>query len=210
MKIKFSVFWKELAAMRIFVSEDESRYVLNGIYFAVTKGQILLVATDGRRIAVLKSELSGRVNSQCDFILKKDVLTHLESKISTDLVTIEYDSQSRKISLQAERSYITLTTDAIEGNYPNWREVIPKSIAEKHNRPHLYFNADYLEDYAKVANIYGKDGLHIVFTGGELEPAVARIEGVRNFISVVMPMREADVDGELPSWLRKPETVEAV
>lgn len=41
------------------ISSDESRYVLNGIFFRVTPGQVTLVATDGRRLhlAVVQREI---------------------------------------------------------------------------------------------------------------------------------------------------------
>ena len=57
----FSLEQGELAAMLGNVayaqSTDETRYILNGVYFNFKDGKLALVATDGRRLALFENEL---------------------------------------------------------------------------------------------------------------------------------------------------------
>src|SRR5207247_10778271 len=52
------------------ISTDETRYVLNGVLFSFKENKLTLVATDGRRLAMLRSEehtseLQSRVDLVC-------------------------------------------------------------------------------------------------------------------------------------------------
>ena len=38
-------------------SQDETRYTLNGVYFNFKEGSLTLVATDGRRLALISKEM---------------------------------------------------------------------------------------------------------------------------------------------------------
>jgi DNA polymerase-3 subunit beta len=38
-------------------SSDETRYILNGVYFNFKDGKLSLVATDGRRLALISKEM---------------------------------------------------------------------------------------------------------------------------------------------------------
>ena len=51
------------------VSTDESRYVLNGIFVSLKEGKMTLVATDGRRLALVDEEVEVSEKSSGEFIL---------------------------------------------------------------------------------------------------------------------------------------------
>src|SRR5262245_11123256 len=46
------------------ISSDESRYVLNGIFFSLKEHKLTVVATDGRRLALVDEEVDIPANSQ--------------------------------------------------------------------------------------------------------------------------------------------------
>ena len=51
----FRVQVDELRAMLLFASQDDTRFMLNGIHVEVINGKPILAATDGRRLAVIES-----------------------------------------------------------------------------------------------------------------------------------------------------------
>jgi DNA polymerase-3 subunit beta len=56
-KIEQNVLKHMLSLTAFAVSLDETRYVLNGILFKITKGILTLVATDGKRLAIADKKL---------------------------------------------------------------------------------------------------------------------------------------------------------
>src|SRR5258708_1244338 len=51
------------------ISTDETRYVLNGIFFSLKGSKLTMVATDGRRLALVDEELEVAEKSQGEFIV---------------------------------------------------------------------------------------------------------------------------------------------
>src|SRR5688572_22703331 len=54
MKYNATILVRELQAMRLLASEDETRFVLNGVHVELGPEHVLLIATDGRRLGVLR------------------------------------------------------------------------------------------------------------------------------------------------------------
>src|SRR5579862_9629590 len=51
------------------ISTDESRYVLNGIYFSLKEHKLTMVATDGRRLALVDEDVDVSEKSAGEFIV---------------------------------------------------------------------------------------------------------------------------------------------
>src|SRR5437867_210476 len=59
------------------ISTDESRYVLNGIFFSLKEHKLTMVATDGRRLALVDEEIDLAANSQAEFIVPAKAVNEL-------------------------------------------------------------------------------------------------------------------------------------
>ena len=59
------------------VSTDESRYVLNGIFMSLKDGKMTLVATDGRRLALVDEEVEISEKSAGEFIVPAKAINEL-------------------------------------------------------------------------------------------------------------------------------------
>lgn len=104
------------------MSAEESRYVLNGVYFEVQPGGVTLVATDGRRLAMLSCEMLADVDFAKSFIVPRNTIDELRKTLGQSDVTGLSISDGM---VSFEIGNLTLTTKLIEGNYPNFRQVIP-------------------------------------------------------------------------------------
>ena len=60
------------------ISTDESRYVLNGIFFSLKDHKMTMVATDGRRLALVDEEVDVSEGSQGEFIVPAKAVNELE------------------------------------------------------------------------------------------------------------------------------------
>jgi DNA polymerase III subunit beta len=138
----FTLEQAELTAMLKSVayaqSTDETRYILNGVYFNFKDGKLSLVATDGRRLALVSKELEVPAASAGSIILP--------AKTVGELLRMLDKGEKLKISFNERRAAFQLNTDkdssglvdsiylyskVVEGNYPNYNQVIPK---ETHQR----------------------------------------------------------------------------
>lgn len=115
------------------ISTDESRYVLNGIFFSLKEHKLTMVATDGRRLALVDEEVDLPASGQGEFIVPAKAVNELNRLLPEkgDL-DIKYSENQAAFTLRDEKGNATLViTKLIEGNYPNYRQVIPGEAKER-------------------------------------------------------------------------------
>lgn len=110
------------------ISTDETRYVLNGIFTSFKEGKLTLVATDGRRLAMVDHELEFPASHEVDFIIPTKAVQELQRHLGADgdLILRLSDNQ---VCFEIDSSMIV--SKLIEGNYPNYRQVIPGETKER-------------------------------------------------------------------------------
>jgi DNA polymerase-3 subunit beta len=110
------------------ISNDETRYVLNGIFTSFRDGKMTLVATDGRRLAMVDADLEFPASHETDVIIPTKAVQELQRLLgdSGEVIVKLSDSQ---ISFVIGDSL--LCSKLIEGNYPNYRQVIPGDSNER-------------------------------------------------------------------------------
>lgn len=115
------------------VSTDESRYVLNGIFLSLKEHKITMVATDGRRLALVDEEVDIPEKSQGEFIIPAKAVNELNRLLQEKgEVEIRFSENQAAFNLKNEKDdAILITTKLIEGNYPNYRQVIPAEAKER-------------------------------------------------------------------------------
>jgi len=203
MKLTFSR--QELLASMLFCSDDDSRYVINGLCLQYKPGaQPTVVSTDGKRLVVIESaavqEDSDAGESEprqivlrSDFVgpicaLNKALCGKLfpwitfGSKLGKTRVTVEM--VGGKFWMEAESGAL------IETDYPNWLAVIPPKNQKRDPVSELGLNAAYLADYAKVAKLLEASSPHIQMNlvGAEKQVEV-KIPSVPNFYGLIMQLR---------------------
>lgn len=110
------------------ISTDETRYVLNGILCAFKENILTMVATDGRRLAMVEQELEFPQSNEVDIIIPTKAVNEIQRLLSDEgELTIKVGSG--QIGFELENYF--LTSKLIEGNYPNYRQVIPGESKER-------------------------------------------------------------------------------
>ena len=115
------------------ISTDESRYVLNGIFISLKDHKMTMVATDGRRLALVDEEVEVSEKSQGEFIVPSKAVAELNRLLNDKgMVELRYTDNQASFTLKDEKdSAILIITKLIEGNYPNYRQVIPNEVKER-------------------------------------------------------------------------------
>jgi DNA polymerase-3 subunit beta len=115
------------------MSADESRYVLNGIYFSLKDHKLSMVATDGRRLALVDEEVDVPDKSQGEFIVPSKTVNEL-NRLLQDKGELElrYAENQASFTLKDEKGgSVLIVSKLVEGNYPNYRQVIPAETKER-------------------------------------------------------------------------------
>lgn len=115
------------------ISNDESRYVLNGIFISLKEHKMTMVATDGRRLALVDEEMDVSEKSQGEFIVPAKAVNELNRLLQDKGdVELRYSENQASFTLKDEKGFsILIITKLIEGNYPNYRQVIPAEAKER-------------------------------------------------------------------------------
>lgn len=100
-------------------STDESRYVLNGILLQDSDQGFNWVATDGRRLAV--AQIDGPCEPVNAIIPNKAVAILLRATEATEIVSVTIGDGWAEF----DAAGVTIQTKLIEGNFPNWKQVMP-------------------------------------------------------------------------------------
>jgi len=115
------------------ISTDESRFVLNGIFMSLKDHKVTLVATDGRRLAMAEEEVDLPPNSQGECIVPSKAINEMNRLLGTQNdVEIKFTDNQVAFTLQGANGFSTLIiSKLIDGNYPNYRQVIPAESKER-------------------------------------------------------------------------------
>jgi len=110
------------------ISHDETRYVLNGIFASFRDNKLSLVATDGRRLAMVEAELEFPQSQEIDIIIPAKAVNEVQRLLGDDGEVRVFVTDSQ---IAFEINDTILVSKLIEGNYPNYRQVIPASSKER-------------------------------------------------------------------------------
>jgi DNA polymerase-3 subunit beta len=127
------------------ISNDETRFVLNGVLMAFKDEKLTVVATDGRRLALTEQELEFAKANEADVILPTKAVNEL-LRLLTDQGDVKIQIGENQIAFHLSKPAASASKDAappepkgslllvsklIEGTYPNYRQVIPSECKER-------------------------------------------------------------------------------
>jgi DNA polymerase-3 subunit beta len=126
LKVKQSVLKDGLRKTSYAISMDETRYVLNGILFSFKGGALKLVATDGRRLALFEESVDNEIagSLDLDFIVPTKAINELQRLLTEDgELTLSVSDNLVAFELNGS----LLVSKLVDGNYPNYKQVIPNT-----------------------------------------------------------------------------------
>jgi DNA polymerase-3 subunit beta len=120
-------------------STDENRYILNGVYFNFADEKLTMVATDGRRLGLTALDLNISEENAGNLILPAKTVGELERLIGKgEKVKIAFNDRQAAFEVDIDESgdtglvdHLYLVSKIVEGNYPNYRQVIPKETEHR-------------------------------------------------------------------------------
>lgn len=145
------------AACRI-MAKDDIRYYLNGVYVEATPAETILAATDGHRLLVLRKEVPNDVRQVETLIIPGAVAQRIVAgslKAIPQISLTQVDDGKWLVPLLKWDMEVAFRS--VEGIFPNWRAVVPKTTSGEAAN----IKPQYLADFEKAAHdMYGSLKLH--------------------------------------------------
>lgn len=111
------------------VSNDETRYHLNGVYFEKQeKDVITMVATDGHRLSLIKKHFQNlSLGEKVGVIIPKKGLFEIRKLIETTEKNVQVAVEGSQFILKSGSCILMIRL--IEGKYPNYQQFIPQKFS---------------------------------------------------------------------------------
>ncbi|WP_438317640.1 DNA polymerase III subunit beta [Candidatus Caldatribacterium sp. SIUC1] len=152
------------------VSRDETRPVLTGVLLAFAPGRFEVVATDGHRLSRNVFELSG-IEKEARYVLPQKAVVELLRLLGREDARFVPQDGSVVFRIGETMLFSTL----IEGEYPNYLQVIPQSFVSRAQ----VSREELLEALERVALVTsGVPVVEVSFGGGVLQLRVTGDLGV--------------------------------
>jgi DNA polymerase-3 subunit beta len=162
--------FKKMITQTIFaISDDETRYLMNGVSFEKTGEKFIMVSTDGRRMAYIEKPAEKGINDFKSIIIPEKILGIVQKHSG--------DEGNVSIGITEKNIFITFgsysfSSSLIEGKFPDYRRVIPtdhsslftvkrKDMLEALKRVSLLVEQKNKRIYVKLSNgeasVYSED-----------------------------------------------------
>ncbi len=201
------VYFNELEAVSLAASTEASRYHICGILIEqYSNGATRLVATDGHRLHMItKGEVAADDMPVISATLPNAAFKKLKVLRAMAIKNIGRPNKQNLITtpmlITISEGYITIsikhvadiTEAAIDGNFPDYRRVIPSNDAYENAPSRGCYNPKYLADFGKASELLGVRNCGIIVTNHNSGTGAARLEindsDYAHFSGVVMPIK---------------------
>jgi DNA polymerase-3 subunit beta len=174
---------------------DESRPILTGVLAQFADQELTLAAADGFRLSVRTVTLPDAVSDPFSIIIPANALTELRRVSADQEESIAIHVTPERNQVIFELSDVVLLSQLIDGNFPDYRQIIPR---DRHTRTVLD-TAPFLKA-CKMAQIFARDAANIsriqVEPGSELEPGRVRVSATAAETGEDVSEIDASVEGE--------------
>lgn len=123
---------KEMIDKTIYsVSNDETRYHLNGVFFELSsQGGFKMVATDGHRMSLVNKPLADvKVATTQGVIIPRKGLHEIKKILESTEGNVEIAVEGSQFVLKHQSTILMIRL--IEGKYPNYQQFIPQKLPQK-------------------------------------------------------------------------------
>lgn len=180
-----ATFKKALQQVIFAASNDEARPVLTGVYLHNTGGKRYMAATDSYRLA--EKEL-GKQAGDTSLLLPATALQDLLRILgeTNDMVEVLHDDQQVRFQV----GDVELVTRLIDGNYPDYKKLIPTSFATTATLPR-----SELMNITKVSSLFARESAGSVTINVSEADKTVSIKAIASQLGENTAAAEAQIKG---------------
>jgi DNA polymerase-3 subunit beta len=113
-------------------AKESSRYAINGVLWEVKGKKLLLVATDGRRLARCRVDLEKALKQEADapkIIVPAKTMALLEKLTAHDTESVAVKLVDNQVLIRCAN--VVISSNLVEGNFPKYEDIIPTDYDKK-------------------------------------------------------------------------------
>ncbi len=178
-------FKKTLPYVLFATSRDESRPTLTGVNFLSNAGELVLVATDGFRLSLLKEKNTQKIPSM---LVPGGFLAEILQGIKAEK-TIGFTTSDKEKIVRFDVGENSYFSRVLEGDFPPFEKVIP---AEK--KQTIVTDREELLRNVKIASLFAREQSNIIILKAEKGVVVIKPKTDNNEEN--SSSQDADIEGE--------------
>ncbi len=185
-KLSAKDFKKSLQQVVIAASSDDSRPVLTGVYVHTHQGALYLAATDSYRLAEKRVM---ETDAELSLLIPSSAFNDLLRIIGDQEEEIVMTTDSQQVVFRVNES--ELVSRLIDGNYPDYRKLIPASFTNT-----AVLDKDQFSGVAKVSSLFARESAgSITLKVSEAEKRLT-IKSVASQLGENTSVVEGEVEGD--------------
>jgi DNA polymerase-3 subunit beta len=164
------IFKSLLDRTRFAAAKEMTRYAINGVLFERKGKKLVLVATDGHRLAQTRDEVTGAEGKDLNAVVPIKAINLIERLLTDPEQTVALQFKDGKLFVQVstEGAGVTasMSTALVEGTFPPYNDVIPKDSDKK-----VVINRDRFFSAVRRAALLTNEeskGVRLHFSGNSL------------------------------------------
>lgn len=173
---------------------DDARPTLTGVLTRFAGGKLTMAATDGFRLSVRSAELSRNTEDDFEVVIPARALMEVARIADADLEEISISMREGRNQIIFDLENVILVSQLIEGNFPDFSPVIPRSYSSR-----AVLNTAEFQKACKMAEIFAREANQTarvrVEPGNELMPGYAVISATSEETGDNVAQIDASVDG---------------
>ena len=153
-------------------SQDDTRRTIKGVLMRFKDEKLTMVATDGRRLALVENEMEFPKEAERDIVLPAKAVQEIQRSLGSGEENINLKVCKSQICF--EFGNIMIYSKMVSENYPNYIQVIPKECREK-----VVVDRQLLLDALDRASVMTMDEAHstkLIFDSNKLTVTSAASE----------------------------------
>lgn len=156
-RVAQSVMRQMINEVAFVAATDDSRPVLTGVLTRFEGDELTLVAADPYRLGIRRGPLLSKVDPSIEVIIPARSLFELARVITSEDSPVDVAVTQNKSQVIFHTADVDLVTRLIEGQFPNYRQVIPASFTTR-----VVVERDELLKATKLASYFARDAANIV------------------------------------------------
>jgi DNA polymerase-3 subunit beta len=194
-KIDTVMLKKMISQVAFAAATDDARPTLTGVLTRIDGKELTMAATDGFRLSVKSVELPTKAAEPFDVVIPARALNELSRIVDDSVEEVYIEMPQGRNQVIFDMDSVVLVTQLIEGNFPDFRPVIPSRHSTR-----TILNAGDFAQACKMAEIFARESSHTarvrVEPGNELMPGYASITATSAETGDNVAQIDATVEGD--------------
>lgn len=146
---------KAVSQVAFAAASDETRPVLEGIFWQFEGGEYRMIATDGYRLSLKKVGLKDKKTEKSSFLVPARTLNEVVRLGKEEAVEVGLSKNKNQAIFAFPQ--MEISSRLLEGEFPEYEKIIPEE-----SKTRVYLDKDDFSQSVKIASVFARESANIV------------------------------------------------